>query len=304
MIIDYAHSKVKYTTKGKINGNIKQWNSIYTLRCSKCKKEFTERCDIIDERKKQINIYACGKCAKPLQRSRSALIGVYDKDGNLKPNKGRYTTDRVKAMTDEEYKIFVEQRRKASQGFHDSLEKDPVKYKKHYKKIYKNSKIGYISKGQREIHKLLEPFGFELEKNVHGLNVDIVHLDRKIIIEYFGDYFHANPRKYKKDEYINIIGMTAQEKWAKDRRRNFKLRKLGFQVIIIWENKWVNEKKKVLTQLNNLSDLNYKLEEWWKLETSKARQMKNVKFDRNKYVPYEEVDQFLSEGWEFGFISR
>jgi len=32
--------------------------------------------------------------------------------------------------------------------------------------------------------------------------------------------------------------------------------------------------------------------------------MKNIKLNKNKYIPLKEVDKYLKDGWEYGHISR
>lgn len=65
-------------------------------------------------------------------------------------------------------------------------------------------------------------------------NVDIKYGNN--IIEYFGDYWHCNPNKYKSDYYHKLIKMTAQEIWDKDNKKIKWLEDKGFNVKIVWEN--------------------------------------------------------------------
>jgi hypothetical protein len=147
--------------------------------------------------------------------SLAGLKSSYDEDGNLKPNKGRFSRERVDNMTEEEYGIFKKQRQAAATGFHKILNENPKLKEAHYKKIFKNSRIGYISKAQQQIGNILKEDGFLVEQFVEGMMCDIVNFEKKIIIEYNGDLFHANPRIYEPTEYIDIIKMTASEKWKK-----------------------------------------------------------------------------------------
>ena len=65
--------------------------------------------------------------------------------------------------------------------------------------------------------------------------VDILIEDRKVIIEYFDDYWHANPSKYD-DEYFNKSkNKTASEIWQIDAQRVNSIKELGYNVIIVWE---------------------------------------------------------------------
>ncbi len=77
---------------------------------------------------------------------------------------------------------------------------------------------------------------FQRNQKISKWVVDLVHPDVKIIVEVNGDYWHGNPKVYPPDAYINGIGMTAGEKNAADGHRNEQLRKMGYDVIVLWES--------------------------------------------------------------------
>lgn len=55
-----------------------------------------------------------------------------------------------------------------------------------------------------------------------------------IIIEYDGDYWHANPQKYKPRDMIR--GLIAEEIWALDEHKNSLAESRGFEIIRVWES--------------------------------------------------------------------
>lgn len=67
---------------------------------------------------------------------------------------------------------------------------------------------------------------------------DILIESKKIIIEYNGDYWHCNPKKYKPNYYHKRIKKTAQEIWLKDQQKSNFFKLLGYDVIVIWESDW------------------------------------------------------------------
>ena len=304
MIIKYAHCDIKYTKRNKTSEDCKRKKPKYEVKCDCCGKIFIETQIVFEKRMSLINLEYCGKCSRPKMSSLAALKGVYNEDGSLKPNAGRFSKQRVDDMSEDEYKIFCEQRKRASSIFHNRLKNDPELFTIHYDKVFKNSKIGYISKAQRDIHSILEPFGFELEKTVEGFRADIVNIEKKIVFEYYGDLWHANPRIYKPDDYINVINMTAKEKWDKDRKRNFALRNLGYIVVVIWENKKKNERKELLKRLGNYIDENFENVDIYRYEESKNKQMYNSELDKNKLVLREDVQSYIDSGWVLGFKRR
>jgi len=60
----------------------------------------------------------------------------------------------------------------------------------------------------------------------------------KIIIEVNGDYWHANPLLYKKEDAINYPGgyKLASEIWKRDDKKRLNAEKYGYHIIYIWES--------------------------------------------------------------------
>lgn len=65
--------------------------------------------------------------------------------------------------------------------------------------------------------------------------------DYNILIEFNGDLFHANPRKYFSDDMIPIIKKTASEVWKKDADKIKMAELRGYQVVVIWEDEIKNK---------------------------------------------------------------
>ena len=98
----------------------------------------------------------------------------------------------------------------------------------------------------------LEELGFESEVAVFGYSAD--EMKDNIIIEINGDHIHANPKKYKADDIIQIKGdsYTAQEKWDKDKQRKEQLESAGFKVFVIWESDDESRKQEIINQVRNM----------------------------------------------------
>lgn len=97
-----------------------------------------------------------------------------------------------------------------------------------------------ISKGQRRIFQeiqsrypdaILEHYLSDVDKSV-----DIYIPSEKKIIEFYGDYWHCNPKKYSPNYYNTQVHLKAKDIWKKDNRRRELLEKNGYQVEVIWEN--------------------------------------------------------------------
>ena len=169
------------------------------------------------------------------------------KAGKYSANSGRFTTEKWNQKTPLQQKEIVT---RASAALHEKL-KDAEYSEIHYEKILKG-RIGFVSKGQLELFEVLREYGFVLEFRVGSVVIDLCHEELKIAIEYNGDAYHCNPKKYEPDFYSNLIRMTASEKWKKDRNRKFYLRSKGYRVYVIWESDWKTDPKNCLLKINEI----------------------------------------------------
>lgn len=81
--------------------------------------------------------------------------------------------------------------------------------------------------------------GFVSEEIFHGFIPDEINHDLKIIIEFYGDIYHCNPKRYKDpNQFLKIIGRTVGEQWHRDRKRLACFYKHGYTVIIIWDKEF------------------------------------------------------------------
>lgn len=99
--------------------------------------------------------------------------------------------------------------------------------------------------GPIEHSSLKRPFG----KWCHSLNryviYDIKHYD--CIIEFNGDYWHANPLYYHETDCIR--GVPAKDIWEFDRQKIQLATDTGFRVMVIWENEFLNDKNKTIEKV-------------------------------------------------------
>lgn len=71
-----------------------------------------------------------------------------------------------------------------------------------------------------------------------------------IVIEFYGDFWHRNPKSYLQEQ--TFYGKTSKEVWEKDKKRVSFIKSLGFDVYVIWESDWNNDKSGVIRKLNEL----------------------------------------------------
>lgn len=247
--------------------------SIMILKCDKCEEIYKRTRKVAIEYNDRWGKDYCRRClklkctemivklgtkyltsrSKSLIKKHASIGGVASQ---LSPNRDveSFTTKRWNNMTKEQRLLQV---KRASAGLYKKLE-DPIERKKHFEKVFKNSRIGYISKGQREIYEEVKHLGFLLEENIEGMFVDMVNYEKKLIIEFNGDFYHCNPRKYSAGYYNKVIKMTASEKWKKDRARRFYFRRRGYEILIVWESEWNKSKQITLQKILEFANGKYK----------------------------------------------
>ena len=98
----------------------------------------------------------------------------------------------------------------------------------------------FLSKWHLKMREILElsKLGFIPERYIEGYRVDEVNEEKRIIIEFNGDYWHCNPDRYSADFVVwsGKTPYTAAERWERDRQRKAKLESAGYRVIYIWES--------------------------------------------------------------------
>lgn len=75
-----------------------------------------------------------------------------------------------------------------------------------------------------------------------GIVSDFYLPDFDVVIEFFGDYWHCNPKFYDGNYYHKILKTTASEKWEFDKKRIDEILELsGSSVLVIWESTEISE---------------------------------------------------------------
>jgi hypothetical protein len=80
---------------------------------------------------------------------------------------------------------------------------------------------------------------------------DFVISDLKICIEFNGDYYHANPRFYSKNDIISFFkkSYNVDDIWKYDENKKLCLVNRGFKYLYVWEYDWKNNKLEILNFL-------------------------------------------------------
>ena len=102
-----------------------------------------------------------------------------------------------------------------------------------------------------EIPKISRNQSYDHPNARYKYNLDGVHKNPNVIIEFYGDLYHANPLKYPDDNQLLTTGVLAGDVRAKDKRKEDWLRSKGNTVVIVWENQW-SKKKEWLNIFNSV----------------------------------------------------
>ena len=110
-------------------------------------------------------------------------------------------------------------------------------------KLKETRKLGKIksvirSKKEKEIINEIKKLGYNVK---HSLKVDskicdIYIPELNLVIEYNGDYWHCNPKKYKPDYYHQVKKKTAKELWEYDKNKIDLIKNSGYILEIVWES--------------------------------------------------------------------
>jgi G:T-mismatch repair DNA endonuclease (very short patch repair protein) len=129
------------------------------------------------------------------------------------------------------------------------------KWKNKFRYSFKSSKISKV------IGNILNNLNikFDFEYQVGRKFVDYYLPDYDIAIEYFGDYWHLNPKKYNESFYNSQLKSTAIDIWRKDKDRLNIIKKEIKTIIVIWESSLINESilEKTINEFKNKKTIIY-----------------------------------------------
>lgn len=80
---------------------------------------------------------------------------------------------------------------------------------------------------------------------------DLCFIDHKIIIEFNGDFWHANPMLYKIDDVLNFPKskkIIAGDLWNKDEEKRKLAEKSGYNILTVWENAFNKNKTQTILE--------------------------------------------------------
>lgn len=132
---------------------------------------------------------------------------------------------------------------------------------KKYEHFLNSKRTPYSKVSQELFDRLYNYFNFKdhvyyakLNKEFRKINnqkvyyYDFVNTKCKKVIEFNGDYFHANPNKFNEFDTPHPFDKTivAKDIWEKDNEKINFIKSLGYEVLIIWESDYYKNKEDVI----------------------------------------------------------
>ena len=163
---------------------------------------------------------------------------MYGKSGKLAPMFGKKASEETR----KKQSIF-------SKEFHNRPE-EKERSRQNLRKTRKNQ----VKPNQKELQimKILTDHGIKYEAfaqmkfgNVHHEVDFLINDDR--IIEHNGTYFHADPRKYSRDD--TMYGKKVSDVWKKDQLLIEQMKQAGYKVLVIWEFDLMNDFKNIVQKI-------------------------------------------------------
>ena len=108
------------------------------------------------------------------------------------------------------------------------------------KQIIKNVMSGCNSGLESQIAECLTQLGVNFERNfyINRNQYDFYIKNYNLILEIQGDFWHANPNRYKSDDILmipNTEGVKASDLWKKDEIKKKKAIDCGYKIDYLWE---------------------------------------------------------------------
>lgn len=199
------------------------------------------------------------KKLQTINASKSVLKGRYDKRSILCKqywlDKGKTETEAIELIKQHQIKASAK-----SSKFKGHVRSDESKRKisntiQKKIKLYGFANTNGTSKLEKEFYGYIkENIDIDVQANVK-VNYYIVDvLKNKKIIEFYGDYWHCNPKFYKSGDLVKFKktkNWVVDYIWNKNNERIDNLKSMGYDVLIIWEYDWKQNRNECINQIKD-----------------------------------------------------
>ena len=233
-----------------------KWCAFYTCNCCGSKIKFcASQKFYLNRNLKKKNV--CKKCSLKKQTG-SANPFFNKKHSDESVNKisasrtGKYCGLDNHMVKNPIYKKIISEKIK-TKWKSGSMEKTRKKLSELMKERISSGKLkGYNrSKAEDELINLLKVKNIEVTPNylLEGKIFDLYIKKFNLLIEYNGDYWHCNPKKYDENYYNHKKSKTAKEIWEYDKNKLYIAKNNGYNCEVIWESDYKKNKDIIINIL-------------------------------------------------------
>lgn len=229
-IIKIDDKYITYRQCPKCNRDIKVSSNNSSITCRNCynainKKSLCKECSIESQKGEGNPFFGKKHSEKSKQKISNSRTGKATGENNSMAN----PEWRKKAATNLKKKWDNGEMEHARKIMSDRL-----------KETRRLGKIKSIIRSKKEDEIILEiqKLGYNVISSlrIETKICDIYIPKLNLIIEYNGDYWHCNPKKYKPDYYHQVKQATAKELWEYDKNKIDLIKKSGYNLEIVWES--------------------------------------------------------------------
>jgi len=103
---------------------------------------------------------------------------------------------------------------------------------------------------EREFENILKQLkiNYKPQKVVGGFIYDYYLIDKNILVEVDGDYYHSNPEKFQQED-LNEMQLRNQKR---DKRKDVVALGLGYKIVRFWENDIMKNGEFVILELKKI----------------------------------------------------
>lgn len=169
---------------------------------------------------------------------------------------GRNNVSKLKETKDKKEQTFLDHYGVSNifktEEFKINLDKHMIE-KYGVKRIIGPMTHAFQPKTEDQVEKILQELEVPYKRSFYleGRQYDFLLPEVKLIIEVNGDFWHANPAKYKAEDRLSHPGgncnILAREIWAKDLTKKLLAENCGYRIITIWELDLKTKSKEELT---------------------------------------------------------
>lgn len=245
----------------------KQYKEKFNLigYCEICRKEInienkTKRCNSCRDRNGINNPFFNKHHSS---KTKETLSIKSNKNNKIKWTQDEYRSKVIKGISKPRKEGFKEEQSKRTfiwwKNHPEQKEKISISMKNNWSQglITKNNYSSNTSNLEKNFLKELKLINESFKKGTLKINKrwffpDVIDEKRKLIIEYFGDFYHCNPKIYSEDYFNPKIKKTAREIWELDEIRIKIFINNGYNVIIIWEKDFKENSADIINQIKLL----------------------------------------------------